>query len=454
MAESAQDESAFETATYRKLMWRLGPLLFLGYFVAYVDRVNVGFAKLQMASDLQFSDAVYGFGAGVFFIGYFLFELPSNLILQRVGARRWLTRIAITWSLASAAFMFTGAIHWGPLARAFGCTDAEFSFYLLRFVLGLAEAGLYPGVILYLTFWFPVARRGQMFAIFLLAIPLSSVLGAPLSGAILQYLDEAAGLRGWQWLFLLEALPSLAVGLLFFAILPDGPATARWLNPAERDLIQARLHEEVRGKAGHRQSHRVVDIFSDWRVWALALADFCRGVHGNSMGYWLPTIVQEIGIAKKDYFMVGLVSMVPWGLAAIMMLLWARNSDRTRERRWHLTVASLIAAAGLLLLATAHRDPFLSIAALTMVSGGGLAWLAVFWTVPTQFLSGTAAAGGIAWINALAMLSGYVGPDTIGRIRGANAGDDSAAFMILAAMALVGAVLSYVLAGQKRNATN
>ncbi|MBO9574246.1 MAG: MFS transporter [Sphingobium sp.] len=446
---AAFDENAFETATYRKVAWRLVPLLFLGYFVAFLDRVNVGFAKLQMAGDLQFSDEVYGFGAGVFFIGYFLFELPSNLILARVGARRWLARIAITWSLASAAFMFTGAIAWGPVSAAFGCTDAQFTFYLLRFILGIAEAGFVPGAVYCLTLWFPSARRAQVMALFFIAIPLASAIGSPISGAILQFLDGAQGLRGWQWLFLVEALPSLTIGIVILAILPDGPRSARWLSEPERALIIDRLAADERGKASLGQRSRIADIFSDWRVWALALADFCRAAYSNALNFWMPTIVQEIGIDKRDYFAVGLVAAIPWGLGAIIMVLVSRRSDRVGERKWHATIASLVAAAGLLMLAFGGRQPVLSIVALTMVAGGGLAWLAVFWTLPTAFLSGTAAAGGIAWINALAMLGGYVGPDTLGRIRGANGGEDGAAFLILALLALLGTGLSYVLAGRK-----
>ena len=441
-----------ESATFRKVMWRIVPLLFAGYFAAFLDRVNVGFAKLQMASDLQFSDEVYGFGAGVFFIGYFLFELPSNLILQRVGARRWIARIAITWSLASATFMFTDAIHWGPVSAAFGCTDAEFTFDVLRFILGVAEAGFVPGVLLYLTFWFPAARRAHVVALFFIAIPLANALGSPLSGAILQFLDEVQGLRGWQWLFLLEAIPSLLIGILILFVLPDSPRDARWLSDAERGIIEDRLAADERRKAAHGQRSKIGDIFTDWRVWALALADFCRGVYSNAMSFWMPTIIQELGVDKRDYLSVGFIAMIPWGLGAVAMVVWARRSDRTGERRWHLSSASFLAAVGLLMLAFVGHDPMLSIVALTMVAAGAMAWLAVFWTLPTAFLSGTAAAGGIAWINALAMLSGYVGPDTIGRIRGANAGDTSSAFLLLAVLALFGTVLSFVLASHRPKA--
>jgi sugar phosphate permease len=442
-------DAAFERATYRKVAWRLLPLLFAGYFLAMVDRVNVGFAKLQMAGDLSLSDEVYGFGAGIFFVGYFLFEFPSNLIQVRVGARRWLARIMVTWGLVSAGFLFTGSLAWGPVSATFGCTDPEFTFYLLRFVLGIAEAGFVPGVLLYLTQWFPAARRGQVIALFFLAIPISNVIGGPVSGAILEFLDGAGSLRGWQWLFVIEGLPAVLFGLALLRLLPDAPGGARWLGDEERALIAAQLADDERRKAAFAQRFTLAEVFTDWRVWALALADFSRGVFNNALNFWMPTLVQELGVARGDYFAVGLLTMIPWGTAAAAMLLCAWNSDRTGDRLWHAVLAALAAAAGLLILAFAGRDAALSLVALTLVAVGGMAWLAVFWTLPTKFLSGLAAAGGIAWINALSQLSGFVGPDLLGRVRGANAGDTSAAFVILAGFALVVAVLSWLLARQR-----
>jgi MFS transporter, ACS family, tartrate transporter len=223
-----------EKAVFGKVMRRLLPLLFVCYIVAFLDRVNVGFAKLQIAGDLGFSDAVYGFGAGVFFIGYFLFEVPSNLILKKVGARIWIARIMITWGIISSAFMFTGVMRWGPIAPLFGCNDAEFTFYLLRLLLGAAEAGFFPGIILYLTYWFPAERRSQVVAWFLSAVAVSNVAGSPLSGAIMQFMNGANSWRGWQWLFLLEGIPSIVVGLVVLAFLPDGPKQARWLSQTGR----------------------------------------------------------------------------------------------------------------------------------------------------------------------------------------------------------------------------
>jgi MFS family permease len=439
------DARGFESATFAKVARRLVPLLFAGYFVAFLDRVNVGFAKLQMAGDLHYSDAVYGFGAGIFFIGYFLFELPSNLILTRVGARLWIARIMITWGVISSAFVFAGVMHWGPVAPAFGCTDAEFSFYVLRFLLGVAEAGFYPGVILILTFWFPAERRAQMVAWFMTAIAASNVIGSPISGAILQFLDGAQGLRGWQWLFLVEAVPSVLLGIIILAILPNGPESARWLSQKERDLVAERVSADEPAKAELGQRHNVVDIFTDLRVWTLALIYFCAVLAFYAVNFWMPTIVEEIGIDKGDYLEVGLLTMIPWGVAAIAMVAWARHSDRTGERRWHFIIGILTATVGLFMLAFVGHAPVASIVGLTLVTAGVLAGVVVFWSLPTAFLSGAAAAGGIAWINSLANLAGYFGPDLIGRIRTATGGDATAAFLVLAAAALLGALLTYAI---------
>ena len=436
-----------EAATYRQIAWRLLPLLFAGYFLAILDRVNVGFAKLQMASELALSDAVYGFGAGVFFIGYFLFEVPSNLILARVGARRWLARIMVTWGLVSISFMGLGWFTWGPLPAMFGLTDSEFGFYFLRFVLGIAEAGFFPGVILYLTFWFPAARRAHVMALFLIAIPLASAIGSPLSGLILQVLDGAEGLHGWQWLFVIEGIPSVLLGFALLRLLPDGPRQARWLSPQGLALVERDLATEGAATAAHPHLREtLVAVFRDWRVWALALADFARGVINNALNFWMPTLVQEMGVPKGNLIEVGLVTAIPWSLAAVAMVLVARNSDRTGERRWHATLALLISLVGLLVLAWGGGSAATSIVALTLIAAGAMAWLAVFWTLPTAFLAGTAAAGGIAWINALSQLGGFVGPELLGQIRQGNAGDGSFAFLVMAGFALLGAGLTFVLA--------
>jgi len=433
-----------EARLYARIARRILPLLFAGYFLAILDRVNVGFAKLQMASELGLSDAVYGFGAGVFFVGYFLFEVPSNLILARVGARRWIARIMLTWGVVSAAFVFLGALRWGAISAAFGTRDAEFSFYLLRFLLGVAEAGFFPGVILYLTYWFPARRSAQAVALFILAIPMASAIGGPVSGLILQAIG-GGGLEGWEWLFLLEALPAIALGLVVLAKLPDGPRDADWLSEGERALVETELAAEhaARPAVGHREAFGAMLL--DWRVWALGLADFLRAMINNVLNFWMPTLVQDLGIPKGAYLEVGLVTAIPWGIAAVAMIVVSRSSDRTGERRWHATLSLLVSAAGLVLLAFAGHAPVISVAALTLVAIGAMAWLAVFWTLPSAFLSGAAAVGGIAWINALSQLGGFVGPDMLGRMRAGTAGGDSLAFLILAVCALAAAGLTVVL---------
>jgi D-galactonate transporter len=421
--------TAFEIATYQKVFRRVVPFLFVCYIVAFLDRVNVGFAKLQMAADLHFSDAIYGFGAGIFFIGYFVFEVPSNVLLERVGARLWIARIMITWGVLSSAFMFVHSELW---------------FYALRFLLGAAEAGFFPGIILYLTYWFPASRRARMTALFMTAIAISNVVGSPISGAILQYMDGWNGLRGWQWLFLLEGIPSVLVGFLVLVLLDDGPRQAKWLSNAERDLVLQRLAEDEDAKHELGHKHRFLDAFRDVRVWALAGVYFCGLLGFYAVSFWMPTIIQELGFDKNDFLEVGLLSMVPWGAAAVSMVGVGAHSDRSGERRWHAAGSLLVAAFGLLALAMVGHAAVPSILALSLVAAGTASWAATFWSLPTAFLSGTAAAAGIAWINSVGNLGGHFGPDLIGRIRTAT-NSTEAAFFTLAAFAFVGAIIILVL---------
>jgi MFS family permease len=460
----------FEKATYDKVAWRLIPFLFLCYIVAFLDRVNVGFAKLQMAGDLQFSDAIYGFGAGIFFIGYFIFEVPSNVILERVGARLWIARIMITWGIISSAFMFTGDIHWGPIATWFNCTDAQFTFYFLRFWLGVAEAGFFPGIILYLTYWFPASRRAKVVAMFMTAIAISNAIGSPVSGAIMQYMDGIHGWRGWQWLFLLEGIPSVIIGVLVYVLLDNGPKHAKWLTEQEKSMIAQRLAEDEAGKKELGKGHSFLDAFRDGRVWALSVVYFCGVVCFYAVNFWMPTIVQEAGIAKTEYLKVGLLSFIPWGLAAVAMVVWGAHSDRTQERRWHAAGALLLAVGGMIGLAIVatfsnperlkeNADAFmlvgqnkvvLSLFVLSLVTVGILSWVATFWSLPTAFLSGTAAAAGIAWINSVGNLGGHFGPDLIGRIRTATGGASESAFLTLAAVGFLGVLIILLLPRTQR----
>ena len=446
--DAAHDE-AFERATFARITWRLIPLLFAGYLAAFLDRVNVGFAKLQMAGEMHFSDAVYGFGAGIFFLGSFVLEVPSNLALNKVGARLWMARIMFTWGLVSAAFVFIGTMRWGPVAAAFGCTDAQFTFYVLRFLLGAAEAGFYPGVILYLTFWFPADYRARMVALFMSGIGVSNLIGSPLSGAILQFADGAFGLSGWQWLFLLEAIPALVLAVLFLALLPDGPRTAHWLSDAERAVVLTRLERD--DAARHASAaQRAAGVFVDPRIWGFATVYFCGLVCFYGVNFWMPTIVQELGIPKGDYLRVGLVSMIPWGSMIVAQVAWAHHSDRSGERRWHSAFGLLVSLCGLLLLAAVGHSPVLSLVGLTLITVGNGCWVVTFWSLPTSLLAGTAAAAGIAWINSVGNLGGQFGPDIIGRVRDANGGSDTAALLVLAVFALAGALLLLVLPDGRR----
>lgn len=445
MTAAAAAAPSFEARTFAKAAWRVMPLLFIGYVVCFLDRVNVSFAKLQMAGDLQFSDAVYGFGAGIFFIAYFIFEVPSNLILHKVGARVWMARIMITWGIISAGFMFTDDIAWGPISAALGCTDAEFTFYTLRFLLGVAEAGFFPGAMLYLTYWFPAARRAKMIAIFMAASGVASIIGSPLSGAIMQFMNGANGLRGWEWLFLIEGALTVVVGFVLLAFLDDGPHKAKWLSSEERGVITARLAEEETQKSQAGGKRGLAEAFTDLRLWGLTLINVCGAISTYAIVFWLPTIVSEAATAAPgDYFSVGLISTIPWIATIIAQLLWAWNSDRTGERRYHSAIGLFIAIVGMILLAQANT-PFMSLFALTMVTVGGGCWIVAYWVLPPMFLSGAAAAAGIAFINSVSQLGGYFGPDLVGRIRTANNGDADIALYVLAAIAFAGALITLVL---------
>jgi D-galactonate transporter len=412
----------FERVTYRKVTGRLIPFLFLCYVLAYLDRVNVGFAKLQMQHDLGLSEVVYGIGAGIFFIGYFLFEVPSNLLLQRLGARFWIARIMIVWGLVSTAMVFTR----GPV-----------SFYALRFVLGLAEAGFFPGVILYLTFWYTRAHRARMVAAFMTAIALSGLVGGPVSGWILGRLDGLGGYRGWQWLFLLEGLPSVLVGVLVFFRLDDGPRAARWLSEPERALLLERLAEEERlKKASGEERHSFGDAFRSGRVWLLSAVYFgvIMGLYGIS--FWLPQILEDT--LTRDPWKIGLLSAIPWGTAALVMVLAGHHSDKTGERRWHVAAPALAGALGLAASSLPGLDGITGLVALTLATCGVMAAIACFWSLPTAILSGTAAAAGIAWINSVGNLAGYASPFLVGVIRDTTGATGPALFALAASLLLAG----------------
>jgi MFS family permease len=401
----------------RKIVRRLIPFLMLCYFVAYLDRVNVSFAGLTMNADLGLTAQMFGFGGGIFFAGYFLFEVPSNLLLERFGARAWIARIMVSW---------------GAIASAMALVAGPISFYAMRFLLGVAEAGFFPGIILYLTYWFSAEERARWIGMFMTAIPLSSVIGGPVSGWILDHLNGALGLRAWQWLYLLEGLPSVAVGLACLVYLDDGPERARWLDPAERDALTSRLAAERRD-AEQEKAFTLREALTNRRVLALSLVYFGI-VSGNyGLGYWLPTIVAhsvraaglDAATGIRPNTLTGVLVAAPYALAVIAMIAWTRRSDRTGERVWHVAGPSIL--GGISLAAAAQLvDPRLAAAALTLAAVCTYAALPTFWTLPTAFLTGTAAAGGIALINSIGNLGGFAGPYLLGWLQqltgAANAG--------------------------------
>jgi len=409
--------STFEDATYRKVAWRLTPLLMLSYVVAYLDRVNVGFAKLGMSTDLGLSDAVYGFGAGIFFIGYFIFEVPSNVILHKVGARVWIARIMITWGIVSMATMFV---------------TTPTMFYVMRFLLGLAEAGFFPGIILYLTYWYPAHRRGRMTTWFMTAIAISGVVGGPLSGYILKSFNGVNGWHGWQWLFLLEGLPSIIVGILVFIVLDDRISKAKWLTQEERELLERNIAAEDATK----EDHAVGKVIFSPRVLLMSLIyfSFVMGLYGVS--FWLPTIIKSTGVT--DAFMIGLLSAIPFAAAVVAMVFVARSADRLRERRWHIAIPGFVGALGLVLSVVWAHDTTLAMAALTLATMGILTTLPLFWSLPTAFLAGTGAAAGIAMINSIGNLAGFLSPYAVGWLKQATSANDAGMYMLAGFMILGG----------------
>ncbi len=418
-----------EERVYARVTWRIIPFLFLCYVVAYLDRVNVGFAKLQMVADLKFSETVFGLGAGLFFIGYFLFEVPSNVILHKVGARIWIARIMITWGVISALTLYA---------------SSEMSFYALRFLLGLAEAGFFPGIILYLTYWYPAARRGRIVTLFMTAIALSSVIGAPISGWIMQNLNGVNGLAGWQWMFLLEGIPSVLVGLFTIYYLDDSITKAGWLSDAEKALLAQRIAEDNTDK----EELSVSQTLFNSRVWLLGLIYFCfvMGLYG--VGFWLPTIIKALGV--KSLFDVGLLTAIPYAVATVGMILVSRSADARRERRWHVVIPALAGSVGLVLSTLLSGDPAMAMAALSLATFGIITTLPLFWSLPTAYLGGVAAAAGIALINSLGNLAGFVSPFLIGKIKDATQSTDAGMFM-LATSLIIGAALTLTLPAKRVN---
>jgi MFS transporter, ACS family, tartrate transporter len=385
-----------EQRTIARVSARLVPFLIVCYFVAYLDRVNVSFAALTMNKDLGLSASAFGFGAGIFFLAYFLFEVPSNLFLERVGARKWIARIMFTWGVLSGSMAFIGG---------------ETSFYVVRVLLGIAEAGFFPGIIFYLTLWFPAVYRARIVGYFMAAIPLSTVIGAPVSGLLLG-LDGGLGLKGWQWLFVLEAAPALILSVVVFFYLTDRPADATWLAPDERAWLVARLEDERLQRETVRR-YSVREALLNPTVLALSLVYFGAVATNYGLSFFLPQIVKAFGISN---FQAGVVAALPYVVGLVSIVFWGRRSDRKLERRFHLAFPLFVASAGIA-ISTALDDPTMKMAALSVAGFGIFGCLPVFWTFPAAFLSGAAAAGGIALINSIGNLAGFAGPYAMGSIK-------------------------------------
>jgi len=412
---------AIEQSTVRKVYWRLLPLAILTYFLCYLDRINVGFAALTMNKDLGLDAATYGMAAGAFFWGYFLFEVPSNLILHKVGARVWIARIMVSWGLLSGATAFCV----GPL-----------SFLTMRFLLGLAEAGLFPGMILFFTYWFPDWHRGRIMAGFTVALPLAVAAGAPLSTALLE-LNGTWGIAGWKWMFMAEAVPTILVGIFFLFFVTDRPAEAHWLDRQERDWLIATLEEERRLV----EKKRKVSLWeSFWTPKVLILTLNYFGIVTASLGLllFLPQMVKQLGLTNMQ---VGWVSMIPYAFGALSMVVWGYVSDRMGERRWNLFAACVVAAVGLVIAGMTIGTGW-AVLGMTVATIGLYGSKGPFWTMPSMILTGTAAASGIAWINGIGNLGGFFGPTAVGWVKDLT-GSFASGLYLMAALALVAAVSTF-----------
>jgi MFS family permease len=411
-----------EARTYRKVDVRIVPFLFLCYILAYLDRVNVGFAKLQMLKDLSLSDAAFATGAGIFFIGYFFFEVPSNMLLKKFGARTWIARIMISWGIISACMIFV---------------KGAWSFYAIRFLLGLAEAGFFPGVIFYLTLWYPSRLRSTRTAWFVAAIAVSGVVGNPISGWIMDSVSGVMKLAGWQWLFLAEGIPSILVGIWVIFYLDSSIEEAKWLAPDEKALLAHNLQAEDQ----HKTEHKLRDAFASGKVWVLCAIYFTLMIGLYGIAFWLPTIVKAFGV--KGYLEVGLITAIPYGVAVIGMIFLSNHSDQTGERRLHYVANVVAGAVGLILSGVFAASPVLSIIFLSIGTLGVIGSMPLFWPLPSAFLAGTAAAAGIGIVNSVGNLGGYVGPNIPVWAKHVSS-NPSAALYIIAAILLIGAALTYL----------
>jgi ACS family tartrate transporter-like MFS transporter len=415
-----------EQTVFARVRIRLIPFMFVLYLVNYLDRVNIGFAALQMNKDLGFGPEAYGYGAGIFFWGYLLFEIPSNLLMERVGARKWIARIMISWGIVSTAMMFM--------------RDAT-TFYTLRFLLGIAEAGFFPGMILYLTYWFPASERAKAVAQFMTANAIAGVIGGPISGALL-LMGGLYGLRGWQWLFLLEGVPSILLGVVVLVYLTDRPEQAYWLTDEQRSWLVARMQqdraERQRAAGGTDHHASLMAALTNPIVWLFALLYFSIVVCFYGVTFFLPSILKQL--SGFSDFQTGLIAAIPYVVAAVSMVLVGMSSDRTHERHLHVAAASIVGAIGLVLSSMA-TNPYMALVTLSITAAGIWGTLGPFWAMPTAYLSGTAAAGGIALINSIGNLGGFLGPSVVGAIVQRTGGNYSLALATIASSLVIACVV-------------
>lgn len=414
-----------EQSVFRKITVRLIPLLFGCYLVSYIDRVNVGFAKLQMMDDLGMSATAFGFAAGIFFAGYVAFEIPSNLLLLRIGAKKTLARIMLLWGIASTATAFV---------------TSEFSFFVVRFLLGAFEAGFAPGVLLFLTFWYPKALRARMMSYILMGTAVAGIITGPVSGLILTHMNGVAGLDGWRWMFIIEAIPAVILGVVVLIWLADGPDSAKWLNPVELAVVQ-RAHARDTDAAPQPKEHSFIGALKQYRVWMLALIYFTISAAGYVLSFWLPTIVSGLG----DFSLVqtGLLTAIPFGAAAILMPVFARSSDRRQERGWHIAIIGAVGVSGIL-IAINTANPTVALAFFTVGTVGILGTLPIFWALPSEWLTGSAAAGGIAFVNSVGATGGFVAPYLMGYLEDRTGSSTTGLYVVSISMA-VGLVVVVVL---------
>jgi Sugar phosphate permease len=412
-----------EDSVYRKVTRRLIPFLILCYFFAYLDRVNVGFAKLHMQDALNFSDTVYGLGAGIFFIGYFLFELPSNLLMQRFGPRFWIARIMVTWAVLSAGMIFV---------------STPTQFYVLRFLLGVAEAGFFPGIVFYLTLWFPSWRSARTLGLFILVTPLSTIIGSPLSGLILKVFEGVDGLHNWQWLFLVEAIPSFVLAFVVLRYLSDDVKSAHWLSEPEKEVILRDLARDASNRqqanAG-KTSSTLSGMFRNGYVWLLALIFFSFNIGYYGINFWLPSIIKSSGI--NDDLQIGLLAALPYVFGAGFMIWNSRHSDLKQERRWHIAIPALIGCVGLALSAYCSGSTFWMMAWICLAMSGTLALIPTYISLPGAMLSGTAAAAGIALVNSVGNLAGFFGPTVLGWLKDTTGSTDGGLYLLAGFLLLV-----------------